>query len=73
MTESDKNIANPFVPELDLFSKPEEQTQKQYIRNALITRLSQKVTEAHMKYISEVNKYQEMMRLIEAYSEAGKD
>ena len=61
--------ANPYVPELDMFTKKDNETPAEYLRNAISRRLSCEVTETYMKYVAAVNRYQEMMRLIEAYKE----
>lgn len=67
MTNDKAKEALPFVPELDLFTKNDNETERAYIRNALITRLSRKVTDAYMAYTAAVNEYESVMRLIEAY------
>lgn len=62
--------ANPYVPELDLFTKEEGESQEAHIRKAIVRRLSMEIGETYMKYVEAVNRYQEMMRLIEAFAEA---
>jgi len=67
MTEP--KTAKPYVTELDLLQKDDNETQTEYLKKAIINRLSQEVTEAYMKYDAAWTRYAELMRLIEAYRE----
>ncbi len=67
MKKKDDDI---YIPELDLFKKPSEQPQSEYIMQAIEKRLLTEVDDAYRAYANAVDRYRVLHRLIEAYREA---